>query len=198
MDFKDQPESMQHTTTSDEDLTEKRQIIRLPVQQAVLVIPAHEQKSSPTDLTDAQWQRIAPLLPPPMPNGHQHKVEPREVVNGILYVVCGSHDWRSFPYDLPPRGTVYSYYRQWQRDGTLKRIIDTLCSEEGEAADREEPSGAAPGDSVFGEPLFGATYDLTVVIPTRNERDNIVPLLHALRAALERGARRPVPWERKD
>src|SRR3989442_7179984 len=101
MDFKNQPEAMQHAITSaedltekrqiirnnidfmesegrhDEDLTEKRQIIRLPVQQAVLVIPAHEQKSSPTDLTDAQWQRIAPLLPPPMPNGHQPKAEPR-------------------------------------------------------------------------------------------------------------------------
>src|SRR5258708_15866180 len=72
MDFKDQPESIQHTTTSDEDI--------------------HEQKSYPTDLTDAQWQRIAPLLPPGVPNGHQHKVEPREVVNGVVYVVCGSHD----------------------------------------------------------------------------------------------------------
>src|SRR5260221_7636340 len=105
MDFKDQPESMQHTTPSDEDVTEKRQIIRLPVQQAVLV-QEHEQKSSPTDLTDAQWQRIAPLLLLITANGHQHKVEPREVVNGILYVVCGSHDWRSFPPELPPRGTV--------------------------------------------------------------------------------------------
>src|SRR6266446_6437949 len=185
MDFKDQPESMQHTTTSDEDLTEKRQIIRLPVQQAVLVIPAHEQKSSPTDLTDAHWQRIAPLLPPTPSNGHQHTVEPREVVNGILYVVCGSHDWRSFPPELPPRGTVYSYYRQWQLDGTLQRILDALCSEEGEAAGHEEPLGAAPGDAVAGEAQSGAAYDLTVVIPTRNERDNIVPLLHALRAALD-------------
>ncbi len=120
----------------DEDITEKRQIIRptLPVQPAVLVVPEHEQKSYPTDLTDAQWQRIAPLLPPTTPNGHQHKVEPREVVNGILYVVCGSHDWRSFPCDLPPRGTVYSYFRRWQLDGTLKQIIDALCSEEFEGS----------------------------------------------------------------
>jgi transposase len=74
------------------------------------------------------------LLPPSMPNGHQHKVEPREVVNGILYVVCGSHDWRSFPRDFPPRATVYSYFRRWQLDGTLKRILDALCSEEGEGS----------------------------------------------------------------
>ena len=233
MDFKDQPESMQHTTPSDEDITERRPLIRyridfveaarrraedrterrllirhgidfvevarrraedrverwpiikLPVQQAFLVAPVPEQQSSPTALTDAQWQRIAPLLPPTPSNGHQHTVEPREVVNGILYVVCGSHDWRSFPPELPPRGTVYAYYRQWQRDGTLKRIIDALCSEEGEAAGREEPAGAAPGDAVAGEAQAGAAYELTVVIPTRNERDNIVPLLQALRAALD-------------
>ena len=179
MEFNDQPESMQHTMTSAEDLTEKRQtirhnidfaearrrraedrcekwpIIKLPVQQAVLVLPAHERKSYPTDLTDAQWQHIAPLLPPTTPNGHQHEVEPREVVNGILYVVCGSHDWRSFPSELPSRGTVYSYFRQWQLDGTLKRIIDALCSEECEAAGHEEPLGAAPGNAVSGEPVFG-------------------------------------------
>ncbi len=171
MEFNDQPESMQHTMTSDEDLTEKRQIIRptLPVQQAVLVVPEHERKSYPTDLTDAHWQRIAPLLPPTTPNGHQHKVEPREVVNGILYVVCGSHDWRSFPYDLPPRGTVYSYFRQWQREGTLQRIIDALCSEEGEAAGCEEPAGAAPGDSVAGEPVFGGLL---------SEEDDISDIAH--------------------
>jgi cellulose synthase/poly-beta-1,6-N-acetylglucosamine synthase-like glycosyltransferase len=80
-------------------------------------------------------------------------VEPREVVNGVLYVLCGSHDWRSFPRDLPPRGTVYSYFRQWQLDGTLARILDALCSEEYEAAAHEEPSGAAPENAVSGEPV---------------------------------------------
>jgi transposase/4-amino-4-deoxy-L-arabinose transferase-like glycosyltransferase len=175
MDLKDQPESMQHSITSnedpteklqiiphiidfmeaagrhDQDITKKRQLIGLPVQQTGLVVPEHEQKSHPTDLTDAQWQRIAPLLPPSVPNGHQHTVEPREVVNGILYVVCGSHDWRSFPHDSPPRGTVYSYFRQWQLDGTLKRILDALCSEESEAAGHEELPGAAPWNAVSGE-----------------------------------------------
>lgn len=194
MDLKDQPESIRHTTPSDEDITEKRQIIRhsielmeaegrydedltekrqairLPAQQAVLVVPEHERKSYPTDLTDAQWQRIAPLLPPTKPNGHRHKVEPREVVNGILYVVCGSHDWRSFPRDLPPKGTVYSYFRRWQLDGTLKRIIDALCSEEYEAAGREEPSGAGPGDSVSGE--LPASLEPMLIAALLGDHDN--------------------------
>ena len=140
MDFDDQPEAIQHIMTIDEDITERRKIISptLPVQQAVMVIPEHGRNSYPTDLTDAQWERIAPLLPPITSNGHQHKVEPREVVNGVLYVVCDSHDWGSFPHDLPPRGTVYSYFRRWQLDGTLQQILDALCSEEGEAAGREQ------------------------------------------------------------
>ncbi len=187
MDLNDQREAIQDTRTFDEDITEKRQIISpaLPVQQAVLVVPDNGRKSYPTDLIDAQWQRIAPLLPPITSNGHQHKVEPREVVNGILYIVCGSHDWRSFPRDWLPRGTVYAYFRRWQLDGTLKRIIDALCSEECEAGAHEDPSGAAPGECVSGVSLSGTAYDLTVVIPTRNERDNMMPLLHALREALD-------------
>jgi len=166
--------------TSAEDITENQQIIRstLPVQQAVLVVPEHEQTSYPTDLTDAQWQRIAPLLPPSRRNGHQHKVEPLEVVNGILYVVCGSHDWRSFPRDLPPKGTVYSYFRRWQLDETLKRIIDALCSEEREAAGHEAKAVAhGAGD----EPVMGAepmAKDATIEIVTMDHTTSLKSLAH--------------------
>ncbi len=173
MDLKDQRESIQDTRTCDEDITEKRPIIRLPVQQAVPVVPEHEQKSYPTDLTDAQWQRIVPLLPPTTPNGHQHKVEPREVVNGILYIVCGSHDWRSFPRDWPPRGTVYAYFRRWQLDGTLKQIIDALCSEECEAAGHEDPLGAAPGNAVSGESTSDSLF------PERDDIHDTAPPIDA-------------------
>jgi cellulose synthase/poly-beta-1,6-N-acetylglucosamine synthase-like glycosyltransferase/transposase len=201
MDLNGQPESIQHPMTFDEDITEKRQIIRptLPVQQAVLVIPEHERKSYPTDLTDAQWERIVPLMPPDEPNGRQNGVELREVINGILYVDCDSHDWQSLPHDLPPRKTVYHYFRLWRRDGTWQKILDALHHEEYEANGHEELPGAKPGNSGSGEPqpagllsekddgrnIAPITDDLTVVIPTRNERDNIMPLLHALREALD-------------
>ncbi len=155
------------------------------IQQAVVVIPEHGRKGYPTDLTDAQWQQIAPLLSPTRSNGHQDNVELREVVNGILYVVCDSHDWRTFPHDLPPRGTVYSYFRRWQLDGTLLQILEVLCSEECEAPVSEEIIPVVSGHSSSEGTLAVTTYDLTVVVPTRNECDNIVPLLHELGEALD-------------
>jgi len=208
MDLNDLPETIQHTVAFAEDMTGDQQTSRstLTVQRAVFVIPEHERKSYPTDLTDAQWQRIVPLLPPAEPKGRQNGVELREVINGILYVICGSHDWRSFPRDLPPKGTVYSYFRQWQPDGTLQRILNALCSDECEAAGHEEPLFATSGNPVPGEPvsnghiherddvhdtaplidargnqaasqiMLSPTHDLSVVIPTTNEHDNIWPL----------------------
>src|SRR6266404_9445024 len=154
MDLNDLPETIQHTVAFDEDMTGDQQISRstLTVQRAVLVIPEHERKSYPTDLTDAQWQRIVPLLPPAEPKGRQNGVELREVINGILYVVCGSHDWRSVPRDLPSRRALYTYFRRWQLDGTLQRILNALCSDE-EVVGLEEPVGVASRDPVLGEPV---------------------------------------------
>jgi cellulose synthase/poly-beta-1,6-N-acetylglucosamine synthase-like glycosyltransferase/transposase len=141
MDLNDLPETIQHTVAFAEDMTGDQRTNRstLTVQQPVLTIPEHERKSYPTDLTDSQWQRIVPLLPPAEPKGRQNGVELREVINGLLYVICGSHDWRSFPRDLPPRRTVYSYFRQWQPDGTLQRVLDALCSDEYETAGHFAP-----------------------------------------------------------
>jgi cellulose synthase/poly-beta-1,6-N-acetylglucosamine synthase-like glycosyltransferase/transposase len=205
MDLNDLPETIQHTVAFAEDMTGDQRTNRstLTVQQPVLTIPEHERKSYPTDLTDAQWQRIVPLLPPDEPKGRQNGVELREVINGILYVVCGSHDWRSFPRDLPPRRTVYSYFRQWQPDGTLQRVLNALCSDEREAAGHEEPLYPTSGNPVPGEPvsnghiperddihntaplidarenqavsqtILSTTRDLSVVVPTTNEYDNI-------------------------
>jgi putative transposase len=44
-------------------------------------------KSYPTDLTDEQWARIVPLIPPAKPGGRRRTVNVREIVNAILYFV---------------------------------------------------------------------------------------------------------------
>ena len=44
-------------------------------------------KPYPSDLTDAQWETLSPLLPPAKPGGHPRTVDLREVINGILYVL---------------------------------------------------------------------------------------------------------------
>ena len=63
-----------------------------------------DRRTYPTDLTDAQWGLLEPLLPPVSLRGHPRTVHLREVVNGILYVVRGGISWRMMPHDLPPLG----------------------------------------------------------------------------------------------
>src|SRR5215210_5541525 len=57
-----------------------------------------------TNLTDAQWARIAPLIPPAMPGGHRHTVNVRDVVNALLYFVRTGCQRRNLPHEFPPWG----------------------------------------------------------------------------------------------
>ena len=58
-------------------------------------------KPYPSDLTDAQWEELSPLLPPNTVRGHPRTTDLREVVNGVLYVLRGGIPWRMIPHDLP-------------------------------------------------------------------------------------------------
>ena len=60
----------------------------------------------PSDLTDAEWAVIAPLIPPGKRGGDKRTVVMREVVNGLMYVLSTGCQWRAIPKDLPPRSTV--------------------------------------------------------------------------------------------
>ena len=101
----------------------------------------------PTDLTDAQWSLIEPLLPVAKPGGRPRTVNLREVVNGMNYLSRSGCAWRLLPHDLPPWGTVHWYYRQWRRDGTWPRLHDTLRRQVREQAGREATPSAAIIDS---------------------------------------------------
>jgi len=63
----------------------------------------------PSDLTDAEWQLIEPLIPPAKRGGGKRTVNVREVVNGMMYVLSTGCQWRYIPKDLPPRSTVNGY-----------------------------------------------------------------------------------------
>jgi hypothetical protein len=63
-----------------------------------------------TDLTNAQWARIAPLIPPAIPGGRRRTVNVRDVVNAILYFVRTGCQWRNILHEFPPWGTVHYYY----------------------------------------------------------------------------------------
>lgn len=109
-----------------------------------------KRRSYPSDLTTAQWKRIAPLLPPCKAGpqgGRPRTVDLREVLNGIFYFLKGCGGWRYLPHDLPPWGTVHYYYRQWRRDGTWQRVHDTLRTRVRRAAGRKASPSAAVLDS---------------------------------------------------
>ncbi len=80
----------------------------------------------PTDQTDRQWQCIMPLIPPVKPGGRPRRVDMRQVINAILYLVVTGVQWRMLPKHYPAWPTVYHYFRQWRDDGTWQRIHDTL------------------------------------------------------------------------
>lgn len=94
-----------------------------------------------TDLSDAQWAQIEPLLPPPARRGRPREYALREVVNAILYVCRCGCQWRNLPHDFPPYRSVFGYFTAWQHDGTWERVHDILLFKTRVQAGREpEPS----------------------------------------------------------
>jgi putative transposase len=61
----------------------------------------------PSDLTEAQWALIEPLLPAPKPKGRKRRVDLRKITNGILYVLKGGISWRMLPREFAPWKTAY-------------------------------------------------------------------------------------------
>ncbi len=103
--------------------------------------------SYPSDLTDAQWEELAPLIPPARRGGHPRTVDMREVINGILYVLRSGCTWRMMPHDLPPWSTAWGYFRRWRKDGNWERIHDALRPKVRELEGREPTPSAAVIDS---------------------------------------------------
>ena len=101
----------------------------------------------PSDLTDAEWRLIKPLIPPAKRGGRPRSVNVREVMNGIFYVLSTGCQWEALPKDLPPKSTVHDYFDLWEWDGTLERIHHTLYVACREEAGREASPTAAIIDS---------------------------------------------------
>jgi transposase len=101
----------------------------------------------PTDLTDAEWRLVEPLLPRTRAFGRPRKYRKREILNALFYVVRSGCSWRMLPHDLPHWKSVYHYFRTWRDDGTLQRIHDALRREVRQAAGRSPEPSAAIVDS---------------------------------------------------
>src|ERR1700685_1665350 len=101
----------------------------------------------PSDLTDAEWALLEPLIPPAKRGGRRREVVVRDVLNGVMYVLSTACQWRALPKDLPPRSTVHDYLQRWDYDGTLMNIHDALYVARRELAEREASPTACVIDS---------------------------------------------------
>ncbi len=79
---------------------------------------------SPTDLHDAEWAILEPLLPAAKRRGRP-RADLRQVFNAIRYVTRSGAQWRMVPRDLVPWGTAWSYFRRWRDDGTWQQCTTT-------------------------------------------------------------------------
>jgi transposase len=127
----------------------------------------------PSDLTDEEWSHIDPLIPPAKHGGRDREADVREVVNGLMYVLSTSCQWRYIPKDLPPRSTLRGYLQRWRYDGTLARIHHALYMECREQIGREVSPTACVIDSqsVKSAEKRGAASIQMVTIPARRSRE---------------------------
>ena len=77
-------------------------------------------------LTDAQWERLRPLLPPQKPRTGRPNKDHRTVINGILWVLRTGSPWRCLPERYGSWKTVSSRFYRWQKAGVWDRILAEL------------------------------------------------------------------------
>lgn len=104
-------------------------------------------KRYPTDLTDDEWRVREPLIPAAKPGGRPRRVDLREIVNGVRYLLRAGCAWRLLPTDLPPWATVYADFRRWEADGTWETSATTLRQRVRIAQGRDPEPSAAIRDS---------------------------------------------------
>ena len=108
-------------------------------------------RAYPTDLTDAQWERIKREIPLPawlcgrggQPEGYCH----REMIDAVFYVLDNGIKWRAMPADFPDWSAVYRFFRRWRNQGLITTLHDRLRRECRRAAGREPEPTAAVIDS---------------------------------------------------
>ena len=107
-----------------------------------------EEPGFPSNLSEAEWAVLAPLIPQAAPGGRPRKTDMRQAMNAIFYLLRTGCPWRYLPRDgFPPRSTVYNIFRKFQADGTWAAIWAELYVLLREREGREASPTAAVIDS---------------------------------------------------
>lgn len=101
----------------------------------------------PTDLTDEEWSFLEPLMPGKSDTGRKRKVNFREIINALRFLVRSGCGWRLLPKDFPPWQTVYWWFRQFVRRLLFQTIHDIALMMDRERAGREASPTAGVVDS---------------------------------------------------
>jgi putative transposase len=100
-----------------------------------------------SDLTDAEWALLEPLLPVAKNFGRPRQWSLRQVLDGIFYLLRSGCSWRLLPREYPAWRTVYGYFRAWRDDGTWEEVHRALREQVRLQAGREATPSAAILDS---------------------------------------------------
>lgn len=87
------------------------------------------------ELTNEQWERIEPLLPPQKPKTGRPAQEHRMILNGILWILRTGAPWRDLPERYGKWTTVYSRFQRWRKKGVWQKVLSelqTLADQQGE------------------------------------------------------------------
>jgi putative transposase len=103
--------------------------------------------SLPTDLTEAEWAVLEPLLPPALPGGRPRKWPLRRIVEAMLYLLRGGWPWWMLPPGFPPATTVQRYFYAWRDSGVLQTINHYLLMDVRVAEGREASPSVGVIDS---------------------------------------------------
>ena len=100
----------------------------------------------PSDLTDAEWEILRPLLPKAKKRGRP-PTDRRQVLNALRYLLRSGCSWRMLPKEFGPWSTIYDVYRRWVQSGVWEKLHDTLRSKVRQAAGKTPQPTAAILDS---------------------------------------------------